>query len=65
MYPYQIYGLIAYASRKITSHRIQSRPNLVHNAKEKMLEAILKYGMIEWAKSETPKLIPMQDRSQT
>jgi hypothetical protein len=59
MYPCQIYGLVAYASRKTTSHRIQGKPNLVHNVKEKMLETILKDGMIEWAKNQTPKLGPM------
>jgi len=65
MYPYQIYGLVAYASRKTTSHKIQGRPNLVHSAKEKMLKAILKDEMIEHAKSQTPKLKPVQDLSRT
>jgi hypothetical protein len=65
MYPYQFYGLVAYASRKTTSHKIQGRPNLVHSAKEKMLKAILKDEMIEHAKSQTPKLKPVQDLSRT
>jgi hypothetical protein len=28
----------------------------VRNAEEKILEAILKYGIIGWAESQTPKL---------
>jgi hypothetical protein len=63
MYLYQIYGLIAYASRKTTSHSIQGRPNLVHSAKEKMLKAILEDEMTEHVKNQTPKLKLMQDLS--
>ncbi len=36
------------------------RPNLVCNAKKKMLEAILKNG---WVESQTLELRPMQDLS--
>jgi hypothetical protein len=37
------------------------RPNLVRNAKEKMLEAILKDGMTKQAENQTPKLGRAQD----
>jgi hypothetical protein len=32
------------------------RPNLMHSVKEKMLEAILKHGMIGWTENEAFKL---------
>jgi hypothetical protein len=32
------------------------RPNSVRSAEEKILEAILKYGITRWAESQTPKL---------
>jgi hypothetical protein len=37
----------------------------VHSVKEKMLEAILKDGMIRWVESHAPELGPAQDFSQT
>lgn len=39
------------------------RLNLVHSVKEKMLEAILKYGMIGQAKNQAPYLGLAQDFS--
>ncbi len=36
---------------------------MVHSVKEKMSEAILRDGMIGWAKSQTPKLEATQDLS--
>jgi hypothetical protein len=40
------------------------RPNLVHSAKEKMSQAILKDGMIGWVESHAPELRFAQDFSQ-
>ncbi len=41
------------------------RPNLVCSVKEKMLKAILKDGMVRWAKSQTLEPGPTQDFSWT
>ncbi len=45
VYPFQIYGLIAYASRKITSCEM-GRPNVIHSVEKKLSKAIIKYKMI-------------------
>lgn len=64
VYPFQIYGLIAYASRKTTSCGM-GRPNVVHSVEKKLSKAILKYKMIRQAKSQTFKPGLAQDFNQT
>jgi hypothetical protein len=36
----------------------------VHNVEEKMLEAIRKDGIIQWAEIQTSKHVPMQNLNQ-